>query len=111
MPEKRLFQKLLGRSHSPTPQSETVIIPKTKWLRVSVEYGQSDGFHFACSKRLAMAIGTLLVPLILWIGGISLPYTACLVMTEMGTEKVNNNLCYQIAAPAAPLVEDVLPQK
>ena len=106
-----VFSRILQALRSPKPLPPLAlkepIIPKTQWLRVSVEYGQSDGFHFACSQTMAMAIamtlGTAIVPFILWFGAISVPYSTCLLMTKMGTVNAANNLCHQLVTPPVPV--------
>ena len=104
------FREILQVLRSPKPlpheELEEPIVSKTQWFRVNVEYGQSDGFHFACSQTMAMAIGTTLgtviVPFLLWFGAVSMPYSICLLMTKMGTVNANN-LCNQVVTPAAPV--------
>ncbi|MEM9218419.1 MAG: hypothetical protein AAGD25_29270 [Cyanobacteria bacterium P01_F01_bin.150] len=106
----RILQALRAPKHLPPDQSVDPSDTRLRWLRVSVEYGQSDGFDFACSQRLAIAIGTALTTVFIWLSTVSLPYSACVLMTKMGTVNVDNNLCHQVVTPAAPVrVEGVSP--
>ena len=101
-----VFSRILQALRSPQSWLHGAPNPKdseTKWFRMSVEYGQADGFDFACSQGVAIAIGTALTTAIIWLTTVSLPYSTCLLMTKMGTVNAPNNLCAQVVAPAAPV--------